>query len=52
MYSFRRSQLLLPADHKICSNTLLSQLMFYQFYFDIGWITFWVAWLCKTASAV
>lgn len=33
------------AGRKIYSNVLFQQLLYYQFFFDIAWISFWAAWL-------
>ncbi|GAX74048.1 hypothetical protein CEUSTIGMA_g1498.t1 [Chlamydomonas eustigma] len=36
------------ANRKICSSLFFQQLLYYQVVFDIGWITFWLAWLMST----
>jgi len=33
------------ANRKICSSLFFQQLLYYQVVLDIGWITFWLAWL-------
>lgn len=36
---------MLPADRRICSNLFLQQLLYFQVYFDLGWLLFWFIYL-------
>jgi hypothetical protein len=38
------------ADRRIAASLILQQLLYYQIFFSISWLIFWIVWLFHTVS--